>query len=73
MQRSVENKFSSGNGVPSLVATKQDKKTVRRETISRFIKGGTSGLISAFLLQPLQVVKTTMQVSPVSHTDAQLK
>lgn len=35
------------------------------QTGMRFIKGGVSGLISGGLLQPLQVIKTSMQVSPV--------
>ena len=41
------------NGVPSFAAKSQDAHAVRTETISRFCKGGASGLISAFLLQPL--------------------
>ena len=41
------------NGVPSFAAKKNDSGGVRAETISRFIKGGASGLISALLLQPL--------------------
>jgi hypothetical protein len=29
----------------------------------RFVKGGASGCLSGALLQPLQVIKTSMQVS----------
>lgn len=40
--------------MPSIAAgTNQDKHQVRSETISRFLKGGASGFVSAFLLQPL--------------------
>ena len=35
------------------------------QTGVRFMKGGLSGLISGSLLQPLQVVKTSMQVKPI--------
>jgi hypothetical protein len=34
-------------------------------TISRFIDGGISGFVSGALLQPLQVIKTSMQISPI--------
>jgi hypothetical protein len=34
-------------------------------TISRFIDGGISGFISGAILQPLQVIKTSMQISPI--------
>lgn len=36
---------------------------VRLEAVKRFIKGGASGLLSGALMQPMQVVKTSMQVS----------
>jgi len=35
------------------------------ETAIRFAKGGVSGLVSGGLLQPLQVIKTSMQVKPI--------
>ena len=35
------------------------------ETVIRFAKGGVSGLVSGALLQPLQVIKTSMQVKPI--------
>ena len=38
------------NGVPSFAARKPENGTVKSETISRFVKGGASGLISALLL-----------------------
>ena len=33
----------------------------------RFLKGGASGFVSGALLQPLQVIKTSMQVSLQDH------
>jgi len=36
------------------------------QTGVRMLKGGFSGLVSGGLLQPLQVIKTSMQVSPVT-------
>ena len=38
---------------------------VKGSTITRFIDGAMSGLISGIVLQPLQVIKTSMQVSPI--------
>ena len=34
-------------------------------TSIRFLKGGLSGVTSGTLLQPLQVIKTSMQIAPV--------
>lgn len=34
------------------------------QTAARFAKGALSGVISGALLQPLQVIKTAMQVNP---------
>lgn len=39
--------------------------TVKGNTLTRFIDGALSGLISGIVLQPLQVIKTSMQVSPI--------
>jgi hypothetical protein len=33
---------------------------------TRFLDGAISGLVSGAALQPLQVIKTTMQVSPIN-------
>lgn len=33
------------------------------EALKRFVKGGASGLLSGALMQPMQVIKTSMQVS----------
>lgn len=33
------------------------------EAFTRFLKGGASGLLSGALLQPFQVIKTSMQIS----------
>ena len=38
---------------------------VKGSTITRFIDGAMSGLLSGIVLQPLQVIKTSMQVSPI--------
>jgi hypothetical protein len=42
-----------------------EKRSLGMETVSRFVKGGLSGFISGALLQPLQVIKTSMQVKPI--------
>lgn len=34
-------------------------------TFIRFLKGGLSGVVSGALLQPLNVIKTSMQVAPI--------
>ena len=34
------------------------------------MKGGVSGLVSGGLLQPLQVIKTSMQVSPIEDKNS---
>lgn len=44
---------------------KNEKRSLGMETVSRFVKGGLSGFISGALLQPLQVIKTSMQVKPI--------
>ena len=36
---------------------------VKMEALKRFFKGGASGLLSGALMQPMQVIKTSMQVS----------
>jgi hypothetical protein len=38
---------------------------MKGNNITRFIDGAISGLISGTVLQPLQVIKTSMQVSPI--------
>ena len=35
-------------------------------TCIRFLKGGLSGFVSGTILQPLSVIKTSMQVTPVN-------
>ena len=40
-----------------------DHAAVKIESLKRFLKGGASGLLSGALLQPFQVIKTSMQVS----------
>ena len=34
-------------------------------TMTRFTDGAMSGLLSGIMLQPLQVIKTSMQISPI--------
>ena len=45
----------------------KEKSVVKGSTITRFIDGACSGLISGVVLQPLQVIKTSMQVSPIDQ------
>ena len=46
---------------------KKDKdQSIAYSTAVRFVKGGSSGFVSGALLQPLQVIKTSMQISPIN-------
>ena len=38
---------------------------VKGNTLTRFVDGAISGFVSGAALQPLQVIKTSMQVSPI--------
>jgi hypothetical protein len=38
---------------------------VKGSTWTRFMDGAMSGLLSGIVLQPLQVIKTSMQISPI--------
>ena len=40
---------------------------VASTTLVRFVKGTTAGLVAAACLQPLQVVKTSMQITPIER------
>jgi hypothetical protein len=42
-----------------------DKEIVKGNTLTRFVDGALSGLFSGLVLQPLQVIKTSMQISPI--------
>ena len=42
-----------------------EKEIVKGNTLTRFVDGALSGLISGLVLQPLQVIKTSMQISPI--------
>jgi hypothetical protein len=42
----------------------KEERSLGMQTLVRFAKGGASGCISGALLQPLQVIKTSMQVKP---------
>ena len=44
---------------------KKATRKVKGNTKTRFIDGAISGVVGGLVLQPLQVVKTTMQVSPI--------
>jgi hypothetical protein len=44
-----------------------DDNELRNSTFSRFKDGAVSGFVSGALLQPLQVIKTSMQVSPIQQ------
>jgi hypothetical protein len=37
-----------------------DKEIVKGNTLTRFVDGALSGLFSGIMLQPLQVIKTSM-------------
>ena len=42
-----------------------EKEIVKGSTLTRFVDGALSGLFSGLVLQPLQVIKTSMQISPI--------
>lgn len=42
-----------------------DQEIVKGSTLTRFVDGALSGLFSGIVLQPLQVIKTSMQISPI--------
>jgi len=46
-----------------------EEGSLRKSTFSRFVDGAISGLISGATLQPLQVIKTSMQVSPIDKPE----
>lgn len=43
----------------------KDPMQVKGNTLTRFVDGAISGFISGAALQPLQVIKTSMQISPI--------
>ncbi len=45
---------------------KEETTSVMKSAGIRFLKGTLAGLTAAVILQPLQVVKTSMQISPQS-------
>lgn len=40
-------------------------ESVMKNSIVRFVKGGAVGFFASAVLQPLQVIKTSMQITPV--------
>ena len=48
-----------------------ESESLTQHTMVRFIKGATVGLVASAMLQPLQVVKTSMQISPIHLVEAQ--
>lgn len=48
-----------------------ENESLMRHTVVRFVKGTTVGLVASAVLQPLQVVKTSMQISPIHKIEAQ--
>ena len=47
----------------------QSEQSLVYRTAVRFVKGGLSGLISGAILQPLQGVKTSMEVKPIDAAE----
>lgn len=54
-----------GPSVQSDGASDSHKNVIKGNTMTRFVDGAISGLISGAVLQPLQVIKTSMQISPI--------
>lgn len=54
---------------------KNDKELVhvKGNTLTRFIDGAISGFVSGAALQPLQVIKTSMQVSPIEKNENKIE
>lgn len=52
----------------TLDSDKPEPNSNAKEAMSRLVKGGASGLLASIILQPLQVIKTSMQVSPIDKT-----
>jgi len=48
-----------------------ENESLMQHTVIRFVKGTTVGLVASAVLQPLQVVKTSMQISPIHKIEAQ--
>lgn len=48
-----------------------ENESLMQHTVIRFVKGTTVGLVASAMLQPLQVVKTSMQISPIHKIEAQ--
>lgn len=42
-----------------------ENESLMQSTVVRFVKGTAVGLIASAMLQPLQVIKTSMQISPI--------
>ena len=55
--------------VQSMNAMGEDE-SLMQNTIIRFVKGTTVGLVASAMLQPLQVIKTSMQISPIHKIEA---
>lgn len=45
--------------------TMSNNESVLSSTVLRFTKGCAAGFVAALLLQPLAVVKTSMQITPI--------
>ena len=48
-------------------------ESLMQSTVVRFVKGTTVGFVVSAMLQPLQVVKTSMQISPIHKIEASSK
>lgn len=54
-----------GNSNKHSMNAMDENESLMQHTVLRFVKGTTVGLVASAMLQPLQVVKTSMQISPI--------
>ena len=47
----------------------KNSKTSRWETATHLFNGGISGFLTGAIMQPVQVIKTSMQVTPIEKGD----
>ena len=47
----------------------KNSKSSMWETTSHLFNGGISGFLTGVIMQPVQVIKTSMQVTPIEKVD----